>query len=630
MDAVFDIETANWTEFVIGGVHYADGTYDAYDWKREEEFFDGLIAVRGPDDTVGNVWSHNGGRFDIKWALDWATKRGITCDAVGAGSNIICATIGRTRFLDSKALTKISLEELTKGASVAKQKLGLDCIGADRGCQEEPGECRGYCAISRDMPLAKQKRLAEYLRADCESLFIALQKLREYAHKFDLDLSMSVGSSAWKNAKRLLGLPPARLNYNDHKFARRGYYGGRVPCIIPHVSQGYELDVNSMYPSRLAYFPVPTGACVRLTGNDCKRALGNFPGIYRCEVRVPDMHIPPLPLRIGARIAYPTGDFSGTWTSVELLYALEKGCRVKKFEEALVWRGYEVLFKPWVDKMFDLRSKALGWDGKPDKKGPIGTFLKFYANSVTGKLGSNPETLKIHINPELANGEDECTCPTWWDKCKCGAWIPMDAQVDSALIWGEPQYRLQSCAHVEWAAFLTAEARVEWHKQAVSVDGGEDVAYGDTDSLFTKKKRTRNMGKGLGQWDEGDEFTNLEVFAPKVYRLDSHKEEGPRVKAKGLRLPQARPVDGEKPADFAKRRTRAARKAEELLRSGTAIGKDAVIGFRAGARAGKFFKVGNVARTVNVGYGDRILEPGKDVTRAPTIDEALKAWGPKK
>lgn len=621
VDAVFDIETSHWTEFVCGGVYYAkDNAYEAYDWKHEDSFFDALLSVRSNRDTMGCVWSHNGGRFDIKWALDHAVKREIPCDAVAAGSNIIIANIGGTRFLDSKALTKISLEELTHGASVAKEKLGLECTGSSGGCVEEPGECRGYCAISRTMPRAMLTRLLQYLEGDCRSLYEALQRVREYAGKNNLDLGVSVGSAAWKCAKRWLELPRAQLAAAEHKFARQGYFGGRVQIFQPQASRGFEYDVNSMYPSRLAFEKVPIGPARNVSGDVCGRAFDSLPGIYRARVYVPPVHVPVLPVKLGTRSCYPTGFFTGTWTRPELQYAVECGAaRIEKFEEALVWPHEQVLFEPWVRKVFELRAEALGWDGKPNKKGPLGTWLKFYANSLTGKFGSNPKTERVVINPSLDQIKC-CVCkPAWlkFHQCECDAWLPVSS---FSNCWLSPKWFIQPCAHVEWGAYLTAQARVEWHKQAVSVSGGYDLCYGDTDSVFTTLPRSHNLGTDLGQWKPEEEWTNGEWFAPKVYRIDN--PEAPKVKGKGLKLPRMVGDDG-------KPKLKAIHTAEHLIRQsikeGVGIGKEAVIGFKAGVHLGKFFETDTIKRRVSIGYGDRFLD-GK-VTRAPTISEACAKWG---
>lgn len=592
VDAVFDIETEDWTTFVVGGLYYKDGAYSDFDWNREDDYVDALFAIEG------NVWAHNGGRFDAKWFLDHAIKRDKRINVVAAGSRIVSIRIGDLRIYDSKALTMLSLEDFTEGQGVEKEELGLPCNCSERETvwKDKRGRtrhgCGGYCSIKRTMPKPLFKRLREYLEADCRSLYNGLAKLQEFADETDLDLGITVGSSAWANAKRWLELPSADLEAPEHNFARDGYYGGRVQLFRPRANKGFECDVNSMYPSRLAGFALPWGDWWRPFGGDARREYdGSRPGIYRATVNVPEMHIPPLPYRVKGkgRISYPTGRFQGTWALPELQYAETQGVKVE-ITEALVFETEQVVFKAWVDKLFALRYGAPG-----GKKGPVGTFLKFYLNSLTGKLGARPDVEEVEINPEEVRG---CNCKT--DECDgfCGRHIHINEEDDIYVV---KRWRIHACAHVEWASYLTAQSRIEWHRQATSKKDGWDMIYGDTDSVFSVQQRTRNMGKELGQWDDAGPFADFRGWAPKLY---TYRREGKRtVKGKGLRLP------------------RDADKALALLTSGQKVGAEAVIGFWRGVREGEFFKKAPLFRLPRQGFGDRILEAGEQVTRAPTVDE---------
>jgi hypothetical protein len=154
---------------------------------------------------------------------------------------------------------------------------------------------------------------------------------------------------------------------------------------------------------------------------------------------------------------------------------MERGAKVREFEEALIFPFEKVIFRPWVDRLFALRSAAIGWDGKPDKKGPLGIWLKYYLNSLTGKFGSRPDTERVVIAPSIEEIEEHaCVCPAWMldnGKCRCGAWQQLD---DAGNIYAEPRFRIQPCGHIEWAAYLTAEARVEWQRQATAINDGLD------------------------------------------------------------------------------------------------------------------------------------------------------------
>lgn len=587
IDAVYDIETQDWTTFVLGGIRDWTGAFIRHWWQKEETLIDHLLDVRNPDGNPGVVWAHNGGRFDHRWLVEHIIRRDIRCTITASGAGIIKVQVkdGPT-FVDSKLLAKVSLEDFTKGLGVEKQRLELPCI-----CGEE--DCRRYCAIRRGMPMAHRRLLESYHQADCESLWQALERLQAFADAEDLDLGVTVGGSAWANARRLLELPDAELPRSDHDFAREAYKGGRVQVLRPFTPHGSSCDVNSMYMGTLKNNELPTGAYARTMGADIRHAYNmSRLGIYRAIVHVPEMHLPPLAIkRRDGRTGYPFGKLHGTWTLRELEYAESLGCTVE-VQEGLVWKSRDVVFRRWVEKIWALRFAATG-----GKSGPMGTFLKFYGNSLTGKLGSDPLKDLVCVNPDTIKC---CVCP---GECVgCGGHAMFEGSV---FLYTRKINRLDACCHVEWAAMLTADARIELHRQLASISDGIGGAYLDTDSCFSVEPRTRNMGSELGQWQAEGEFRDLRCIAPKVYTYS--RGEKRTTKGKGFRLPDD------------------AEKAARLLIAGAPVVKSGVIGFRRGlrraARGQDSFYAEPLSRRASVGYGDRILESGSETTRAPSAAE---------
>lgn len=638
VDAVYDIETANWTQFVVGGIAWPDGTYQAIDWRREDELVDAILAIRTPDEKRARVWAHNGGKFDHKWLADHLLRRGVKFQLIAAGSRIIRLTAPGIEFLDSAALTKMRLSDLTQGLTDAKTETNLPCV-CEPGCTGRDCRalgpacplcagkgCGGYCSISRNMPRELWMRLLAYLESDCRALLAGLQRLRAFALENDLDLSATVGGAAWANASRTLGLPKQSLNATDWKFAQQGYFGGRVFVGKTESAACYELDVNSMYPSRLASFPVPTGPARRVQGRDAGAAWdGELPGIYEVVIEVPEMHIPPLPVRAKDRIAYPWGRIFGVWTRPEIEHAVEVGGQLVEVRRALVYDRQEILFKAWVEKLFSLRVAA-------GKKTAMGTWLKFLLNSLTGKFASRPDKERLVVNPdeiracpcdgncESGNQCDPATrserggcaggsCRSGCSR-RCGSMRPLGNPRD-ALVYGNLVWSLDACAHVEWAAYLTAEARVEWHRQATAVDGGTDVVYGDTDSIFPERMRSRAVtwGDDLGKWHiEAEAPEPMMIVAPKIYL----RGEGARlkVKAKGITLPRDLEL--------------AARMVVPSELSGKTLPVKTsrkIVGTWSGGAHNHFFRVDESSRTLSRGTGDRILLADGIHTRPPHIDE---------
>lgn len=587
VDAVFDIETEDWDKFVVGGLYYSDGRYKEFDWTREEDMCREIMSIHG------TVWAHAGGIFDIKWFLDFASKWGLFCNIVAAGSRIVQVTIGELKLCDSFALCPVKLKDFTEGQGVSKEALELPCICGN--------QCGGYCSISRTMEPKLLARLREYLRKDCISLFEALQTLRSYAATNDLDLGATIGSSAWRNAQRFLGLPNATGTPAEHKFLRQGYYGGRVQLYKPGLNvTGHEYDVNSMYPWALKTFPVPIGDKRRDYGASAKRVfLNDRDGIYQGTVTVPESHLPPLPFRYngGNKTAYPYGTFASTYTLPELQYAISLGCEFQP-HECVTWERTEQVFGPWIDRLFALRLQAPG-----GKKSPMGTFVKLYMNSLTGKLGSNPDRDKFVINPSdirICTAKSRCAAADGMDcghccekHCsgKCGAHTQY-----SERIFFSKTFRLDPCSHVQWTAYVTSHARITLNKQQRAFNDGYDCIYSDTDSLFAENPRTTAIGKGLGEWDYAGQFTNFVGIAPKCYYFE---RDGKLIrKAKGIKLP-----------------------AMGGIIPGNEYQSTGIVGFRAGAKLGTLFKKRTMTRKLSEQPGDRIKTDYG--SRAPHVSELV-------
>lgn len=610
LDAVYDLECAKWTQFVCGGYCTADGDYTLF--RNQEKLAEHIIAQRG------YLWAHAGGRYDHKWLLDYANELGCATTISNAGSRIVGARVDGNLYLrDSWALIPLSLKALTQSQGVSKQELDLPCYCAV--------SCGGYCSIATDMPIAQRHRLEEYLEHDCKSLVEALHSLQGFADTNDLDMKMTMGASAWATARRWLELRPADLDANEHTFIRRALYGGRCQNIWPGEHSGIaEIDVASMYPWRLRETELPTGKRTRLYGSDAMRALAEQrPGFYACVVYVPKQHLPPLPVRTRLRIAYPTGRLSGCWALPEILYAIEEcGATLETVQECIVFShltraGDKGLFAPFLDKCFDLRKKY-------GKTSALGEYMKLFPNSLIGKFGANPDKQEYFANPKTLR---KCAgigpCALSCSK-RCGAMGEI-----SEHIWSRYQYSLDECAWLHYSAYSLATARIEWHRQAMSLNGGEDVCYGDTDSLYyiaSNHRRTRrvhvptNTPAMLGEWEDkswsfkkdipeylGD-WDKANFIAPKTYILWRNGK--CKTMAKGLGAPRDVPI--------------------ELGRVYPAKG---VVGFRRGATIGTLFYAqsedmspaallaGRVpGRKAQAGTGDRILLPDGR-TRAPRSDE---------
>jgi hypothetical protein len=608
--AVYDIETENWTTFVCGGLlDVTTGEYKEFSWREEEQYVDAILSIKG------EVYAHNGGRFDHLWLLDHAVRRGIQVRMFASAGAIIRAEFASgTKLCDSARIFPMSLRSLTNGA---KTETGLPCRGESRECQQAiedngPRGCGGYCNIRRTMSPEYYKRLTGYMEQDCRTLVDALNHFSGFAEANGIEVGLTIGATAWRTAKSAIGLPSVAYEPRDFKFIRKGYYGGRCQLFKDNALSGYQYDVNSMYPAMLSQRAVPTGNTLHVRGKEARLAfLNSTPGIYSCRVCVPEMHIPPLPLRTTKRMNYPIGEFEGIWAFPELEYAVSLGCEVFPYE-AVIFEREEILFTDWINKMFDLRSKY-------GKKSREGQWVKAIMNSLTGKFGSNPEKENIIINPH--DYDKLSACEGGRKKCRlggkadCGSCCKFHCSgfcrrvkslCPGEYIFIKPTWHIDDCAHAAWAAYLTAGARITLHKQLVEgQNSGRDALYCDTDSVFSEFPRVSNVGAELGQWSFEGEFTDFSGHAPKVYSLT--RDNKLALKAKGIRIPEGK-----------------VQETLDKIVTGVAIESENMIGAKLSAREGDtFFRRGIMSRHLSKGFGDR-KETQNGNTRPPHISEVEK------
>jgi hypothetical protein len=319
--------------------------------------------------------------------------------------------------------------------------------------------------------------------------------------------------------------------------------------------------------------PVPCGEMTILDPRSATLAWKKGrPGCYQAHVDVPEMHAPPLPVRLAERIVYPWGRVVGTWTRDELARACEVGARIVRLRGGVAWAEEAPLLAPHVRKCFELREQAT----TPALK----TWLKFVANSLTGAFAQDPSQDIVVLGDYADDPSYEPVGKYDW-------------------IWRREVFRISQRAHVQWAATLTGRARVELHRQIEHA--GDDWVYSDTDSCPATRKLTRNTGTGLGEWAFEGMADDFVALAPKVY---TYTVDGKRhARAKGI--PRAEKVW---PAILGGDPIALNRGVDSLL---------------VAAKGGSLFRrrAGQRRVTPRDGWiGGRLLD-GLDGTRAPHVDD---------
>jgi len=594
IDGVLDLETEHWDTFVVGCCRYADGTVIAE--RNPDIFYDALF------EKPAVLWTWNGGLYDTLWLLDMAVQRGDAASCTLAGTRVVRAQIGPLTIRDACALVPMSLAKAAQIAGARKDETGLACI-----CGQN---CGGYCAIRVGMSAADYRAVTEYCVADCDVSLAVLGELARIADGYGYELRGTIGMSSLTTAARDCGFESIDWDWREYNYARSGYYGGRVECYRPRAPDlAHRYDIHSAYPAALSRLDLPVGESISIGKRRAVKAYTRQrDGIYQATVTVPEgCYVPPLPVRIADRSAYPTGQFRGHWARPELVAAECAGADVR-IESGLVWEDSEPICKPFVDRVWSHRASV-------GPSSALGKWLKLFANSLTGKFAQSPDSQTVEICPDPAKiracegfagrgGAKTVRGGCTDTRCtgRCRAWQPLDPE---AHVWARPTWRIGDHAYPHWAAYLTAATRVQWVDLARQQ--GAELIYGDTDSIYSTRPN-QATGDDLGDWGYDGPMTDWSCYAPKVYTYTDPRTGERRGRGKGL--PRATPEQ-----------------IDAWGRGGEPITIDrGVRGLRSAARAGDGLFVAKTTERGNhadgIRYGSRMLRGERTY---PRDYDALKA-----
>ena len=498
LSGTLDIECADWDRFVLGVI---------YDGHRPVVFYSGDEMIDELRRRGGVYYAHAGGVYDLLYVLERARARGISCQVDRSQHRVTRIVMGKLTLRDSYAIWPVPLDDICGAVGLPVPELPWSCT-----CGRA---CGGYCRIA-DKARDGEPDLEDYCKADTIALYRGLEMLRDFATEHRIALKGTLGQTAWVNAQRELGVPDSDMPWHLWRRARLGDKGGRGAILRPHArGPGNQHDICNAYPAQLARAQLPVGACRELGDKHARYALANErPGMYHATVHVPeDSFLPPLPWGHGGILAYPTGEFTGTWTLPELGAALDRGVEILAVRGALVWETTAPIFAELVQRWYEIR-RAVG------KKTPMGQWISRLAKALTGKFAERPNRSRVVFHPEsikVCTGTGGCRhgCSG-----RCGAYEQLDL---FGHVWAIPYQRLGPSAYPQWSAYLRAQTRVQWLEQAERM--GPDLCMGNTDSLWhTSRKIPRPAGSGLGEWElQEDNWTDLEIRSLTMYAYrDKH------------------------------------------------------------------------------------------------------------
>ena len=233
--------------------------------------------------------------------------------------------------------------------------------------------------------------------------------------------------------------------------------------------------------------------------------------------------------------------FTGTWVSLQLNLAVERGYKIVKIHE--VWHFQERrnrLFRGYIDMFLKKKQEAFGWPGwcqtdedkekylqeYKDKEGidldrdaiqfnaGARTVWKQILNNLWGKMGQRPNRPKTKVVyfALLTSAGVEVT----------NANLVNHEVMEMFYTMKDPFVEASDRTNVVLAAFTTAQARIKLYRVMHAL--GRRVCYNDTDSIIYTVKEGKweppfcdHLGELTNELDDNDWIVTFVSAGPKNY-----------------------------------------------------------------------------------------------------------------
>ena len=291
-----------------------------------------------------------------------------------------------------------------------------------------------------------------------------------------------------------------------------GFYGGRTETFSRGSFENANYyDFNSLYPSVMASEEYPDPNSQRVSHSDRDDYIMHCSGVSEVDITIPEQKYPPLPHRdeLG-KVIFPYGNLRGSWSHVELKYAVEEcGCKITKVYESIYYLLERTPFKAYVE---DLYAKRREYQQEAEYN-PMEKVTKLMMNSLFGKFGERFDGKGATIHKDAVTAKD------------------IEGSINIEEIGDfykliEDQDPKAHCIPI-WAIYVTAYGRIKLHK-ALSK---HKALYCDTDSLITFDEI--DTSTSLGDLKLEMKVAKGITIRPKMYACYSDKGKD-YIKIKGL------------------------------------------------------------------------------------------------
>jgi hypothetical protein len=445
------------------------------------------------------IFAHFGGIYDFLFILKAALEESDCGYKIGTmiprGSGLLCIEVIKLRknpqgqvyedkimFRDSSALLPFGLARLTESFKVQHKKQEFDFSNWDG---------------------TVTPKLLSYLKDDCRGLYECLEAFFNWELIQRSGGAYTMASQALKVFRLFMYKEIRSLKEPIDLFIRQAYFGGRTEIFKPEYhgkKKLYCYDVNSLYPFVMRNNDFPTNF-KRWTLTYDPEAMG----FYEATVEVPkDMYLPPLPyvaeMERSKKLIFPTGKFSGVWSTIELEYARSLGVKILSTGRGALFHNGGPIFKGYIDTLYEMRMDA---KAKGDGVGDV--LTKLLMNSLYGRFGLNTDREQILFD-DFTKGL----------KFHSEINIEKDGKEKCYRLMTKPVKLEQTFTNVSISAWVTSLSRIHMHK--LMWPARKELYYTDTDSLFTTKKM--KTGNKLGELKEEYSCNKAIFLLPKTYVVE--------------------------------------------------------------------------------------------------------------
>jgi len=355
-----------------------------------------------------------------------------------------------------------------------------------------------------------------YLQRDVEIVNKGMELLQNEVNRLGGNMKLTLPSTAMDLFRRAYLHEEFKTPFPFYnEVARQAYFGGRVePFQLGEMSNVNVYDINSLYPYVMHEGIYPDPNYLKYTSTNCSlHYIMKYEGVSNVTIYIPKTHIPILPYRFNNRLYFPTGEFKGTYTHLELREVLKRGAKIKHIHYSLYSLRTTNPFKSYVSDLYKLR---LQYKANND---PRQLIIKLLLNSFYGKFGERLDAGLTELgSTSLFESKKDLT-----------GYEPIVFDNTVYLRHEVPKREQPDYTNTLWASYVTAYARLTLFSYMEQLE--TTMIYCDTDSVFTTK--TLETGKELGMMKLEHENVDVNIIGAKMYQI-YHPNEKTSTKVRGV------------------------------------------------------------------------------------------------